>query len=649
MCGIAGVFHYAGGGRADVDTVRRMNDAMFHRGPDDAGVHDDGAIALGHRRLSVIDLSVAGHQPMSNADESLWVTYNGELYGWPEQRDRLRRRGHSFRGTSDTEALLHLYEEHGDGLLEHLRGMFAFGLFDRRRRRLLLARDRTGIKPIYYHDAGRGMVFAYVLMALLHDPGVARTVDPAAVADYLTFRYVPAPRTALNGVRKLPAGHYLTSDADGVRVRRYWRLPVAEAGVDDGPDHYREGLRELLEDAVDSHLAADVPLGAFLSGGIDSSAVVALMSRVSAQPVRTCSVGFEEGGVSELAHARRVAEHLGTEHTELVVRPRAMDLLPRLVRQLDEPFAAPSAIPTFCVAEAARRDVTVALSGDGGDEAFAGYTTYAFARDYQRFDAFPRFLRRAAALPSGRLPFEHSLGRRLRRVGMDPVERHLEVMALFRRAELALLLSPQWRAELSAHDPTRLARDRFGHARPGGDLAALLHLDAETYMVDDVLTKVDRTSMLVSLEVRVPLLDHRVQEFAARIPFRYKLRGDVTKWVLRESVRDLLPADILARGKQGFGVPVEHWLGADFEALSRAVLLDGSVGRRGWFDPAAVRTLVAGGAGVATGRDRANRLWALVCLELWAQTFLDGSTRGSAATGPGCSATVLPRTGVGQR
>ena len=629
MCGIAGVFHY-GGGAADPGLVRRMTDVQSHRGPDDSGVWADGAVALGHRRLSIIDLSAGGHQPMPNPDGSVWVTYNGELYGWPALREELAARGHRFRGTSDTEALLHLFEERGDALLERLRGMFAFGLYDARRRRLLLARDRFGKKPLYYHDDGRRIVFASELKALLQDPGVARQVDPRAVADYLTYQYVPSPGSILQGVRKLAPGHYLTADADGVAVHRYWSLPVPAPEADRGMAYYRDELRARLEDAVRLRLLSDVPLGAFLSGGIDSSAVVALMRAVSTGDIRTFSIGFEEADFSELPHARRVAEHLGTVHTEHVVRPAALTELPRLVWGLDEPFADASMIPTFYVAREARREVTVALSGDGGDETFAGYVTYGWARTYSRVDVLPLAVRRRLAWPAAHLDVDHPVGRRLRRMGMRVVDRHLDVMAAFRGVERDAVLSADLRADLGDHDPFGAARAQYDRARRLGEVPALLHLDASTYLSDDVLTKVDRTSMLNSLEVRAPLLDHEVQEFAATIPFHHKLAGDVTKSVLRESVRDLLPPEILARGKQGFGVPLDRWLGADFGRLAREVLLDTRARDRGWLDQGAVRALLDGER--LRAAEKARRLWTLVCLELWAQTFLDRPA--GAATGP---------------
>ncbi len=620
MCGINGVYHYRGG-VADAALVERQALLMRHRGPDDHGLWHEGPVALGHRRLAIVDLSPGGHQPMANEDGSLWVTFNGELYNWPEVRGPLVERGHRFRGASDTEMILHLYEERGDEVPSLLRGMFAFGLYDRPHRRLLLARDRLGKKPLYYHDDGRRLVFASELKALLLDPSVPREVDEAALADYLTLQYVPSPATIFRGVRKLPAAHRLVCDGRGVRVERYWSLPVEpDAGHPEA--HYRERLRELLADAVRVRLMSDVPLGAFLSGGIDSGVIAALMSREMREPVKTFSIGFEEQDFSELQHARRVARHLGTDHHELIVRPRALELLPRLVWQLDEPFADASMIPTWHVAQMARRHVTVALSGDGGDEAFGGYTTYAWARRYAALDRIPRPLRRLAGLPARGLAPDHPLGRKLRRVSHEVVDRHLEVMSFFPPRELSRLLARPLRERLRGHDPYAAAREAHARARAAaGDLPALLAMDAATYMIDDVLVKVDRTSMLESLEVRCPLLDHRVLEFVARVPFEHKLRGDVSKWLLKEVARDLLPPEILRRPKQGFGMPLEHWFGGDFGRLAHEVLLDPRALGRGWFDPRAVRGLLDGGD-ARTGR-RARQTWALVCLELWAQTFLD--------------------------
>ncbi|HEV2105443.1 MAG TPA: asparagine synthase (glutamine-hydrolyzing), partial [Candidatus Eisenbacteria bacterium] len=593
MCGINGVFWYRGG-EADGARVARQAHAQRHRGPDDAAVWCEGPAALGQRRLAIVDLSPGGRQPLANEDGSVWVTFNGELYNWPEVMPVLAARGHRFRGRSDTEMLVHLWEERGPALVEALRGMFAFALYDRNRRTLLLARDRAGKKPLYYHDDGRRLVFASELKALLLDPSVPRDVDPCAIADFLTFQYVPSPQTIWRGIRKLPAGHRLVCDANGPRVERYWQLPL-ETDPSLPPAEAVARLRVLLAEAVRIRLMSDVPLGAFLSGGIDSSVVVALMAQASPTPVRTFSIGFEEDDASELEHARRVARHLGTDHHELVVRPQALELLPRLVWGLDEPFADASMIPTYHVARMARRHVTVALSGDGGDEMFGGYTTYAWSLAYARVDALPLPLRRLAAVPAAVLPPDHPLGRKLRRLAQGPGMRHLEVMAHFPPRDLAAVLTAGLRAEVADHDPFAAARALYARAaRALGPVPALLPLDALTYMTDDVLVKVDRASMLNSLETRAPLLDQEVMEFAARLPFDRKLRGGVGKWILRECVRDLLPPEILARGKQGFGVPLERWFGGDFGRLAREILLDPRTRARGWLDPRGVAAVVHG-------------------------------------------------------
>ena len=620
MCGILGVFWYRGG-EADARLVQAQGCAQRHRGPDDADVWAEGPVALGHRRLSIVDLSPGGRQPLANEDGTVRVVQNGELYNWPEVMPQLLARGHRFRGRSDTEMLVHLWEEHGPEMLPLLRGMFAFGLYDSKRRTLMLARDRVGKKPLYWHDDGRRLVFASELKALVADPSVPRDVDPRAIADYLTFQYVPSPGSIFAGVHKLPAGHRLLCDEHGPRIERYWELPLTPDPAISEQDAV-DGLRERLREAVRVRLMSDVPLGAFLSGGVDSSAVVALMTQVSSARVRTFSVGFEDEDASELPHARAVARHLGTEHHELILRPRALELLPRLVWGLDEPFADASMLPTYHVSEMARHHVTVALSGDGGDEAFAGYSTYPWGLSYARVDTVPRALRRTLGVPGEWLPPDHPLGRRLRRVAMSPVDRHLDAMSHFPPRERHLVLTPELRAAVAEHEPW--AASRALHARAArtlGQVPALAAMDALTYMTDDVLVKVDRTSMLNSLETRAPLLDHHVLEWAARLPFQYKLRGDVSKWVLRESVRPLLPPAILARGKQGFGVPLDRWFGGHLDQLARDVLLDARARRRGWLDPRATERLLT--RADLRNELRAKRVLTLVCLELWAQCYLD--------------------------
>ena len=596
-------------------------EVLRHRGPDDGGVWCDGAVALGHRRLSIVDRTSAGHQPMSNEDGSVWVTCNGELYNWPETRPLLMRRGHQVRSGSDSEMLVHLWEEQGPALLESLRGMFAFGLYDVGRRTLMLARDRAGEKPLYWHDDGRRIVFASEIKALLADASVPCDVDLCSLAEALTLQYVPSPGTIWKGVRKLPAGHRLMCDAAGPRVERYWRLPL-EPDTSIRPGDAVSRLGELLAESVRVRLMSDVPLGALLSGGIDSSTVVAHMAAMGGAPVRTFSIGFEGEDVSELRHARTVSQHLGTVHEELVVKANALELLPRLVCALDEPFFDDSFIPTHYVAELARRQVTVVLSGDGGDETFAGYRTYRAATRRVGAMRTPIFLRRLAAQAGRLFPAGHRLGQTLRRLPLNVLDRHLEVMSCFTRSDLALLLAPEMRGALARHDPYQAARECYAHANQTiGSVPSLLALDFETFLAEDILVKVDRMSMLHSLEVRAPLLDHVLLEYVARLPFDLKLRGDTSKWALRESVRHLLPPGILERDKQGFGVPLRRWFGEDLGRLSREVLLDSRARRRGWLDYRRVERLVAEAEG-PDGR-KVRQIFALICLELWAQAWVD--------------------------
>ena len=623
MCGIAGVA-IRDGGLVDEGLVRAMTDVLAHRGPDGAGVHVEGRVGLGHRRLAIIDLSAAAGQPMAGADGRAWITFNGEIYNFRELRRELESLGHRFRTSSDTEVILAAYAAWGTECVSRLRGMFAFGIWDRERRRLFLARDRVGIKPLFYAWDGRRLLFASELKAILQDPVVPRELNWAALRDYLTLLYVPAPRTIFRHVYKLPPGSSLLLDLDhgDPQVGRYWRLAFV-------PDRSRseaewlEGLRWHLEDAVRSHLVSDVPVGAFLSGGVDSSTVVALMARAGGSPVRTFSIGFDEADFDELAHARRVARRYATDHYEFVVKPDALESLPRLAEQFDEPYGDASALPTYYVAKITREQVTVALSGDGGDENFAGYRRYARALAFhERLDRGPgRLAKPFFRLAADLWPAEMRGRGFLELLGADPVARYFRMVAYQSSETLRRLLTPEARANVEAEVDAAAFGRLAEESRAPDYVAALQYVDIQTYLPDDILTKVDRTSMLVSLEVRVPLLDHVLMEFVAAMPTSLKLRDGLGKLILKQAMAGDLPEETLQRRKMGFGVPLGAWFRHELADYTRAVLLGRRARERGLVDLDTVaRLLERHRTGAA---DHSSCIWSLLCLEEWACRWLD--------------------------
>ncbi len=632
MCGIAGIADVAGR-VADEALLRAMTSVQAHRGPDGEAVVCRGPVGLGHRRLAIIDLNT-GDQPMANEDGSIWIVFNGEIYNFHELRRELEARGARFRTVSDTEVILKAYEADGPACVERLRGMFAFAILDERRRRLLLARDRAGIKPLVYAWDGRRLLFGSEIKAILQDPHVDRDLDQEALGDYLTYHYVPAPRTIFRAVRKLPPASTLLLPLDGGEpvVSEYWRLRFApDPHVTES--EWIERLRTHLADAVRSHMVSDVPIGAFLSGGVDSSTVVALMAQASAAPIRTFSIGFDEADFDELRFARQVATRYGTDHYELVVKPSALEILPKLAWHFDEPFADSSAIPTYYVAKITREHVTVALSGDGGDENFAGYRRYARAVGlHERLDrgaaALLRRLFRAAAsaLPVG-APGQAYAGL----LGAGPIDRYRRLVAYQRRETLRRLLSD----DLAALARSAASADTFARlaARSGAPdyVTALQYIDVYTYLPGDILTKVDLTSMAVSLESRVPLLDHKLMEFVATIPSSLKLRNGTGKYLLKRAMATSLPVEILTRRKMGFGVPLAAWFRSELRDMTRDVLLSPAARQRGLFRIKEVETLLK--THDAGRRDCSARLWALVCFELWMRQWADrgpASARGAA-------------------
>jgi asparagine synthase (glutamine-hydrolysing) len=628
MCGIAGLF-YADQDRPVVPGIlKAMGDAIAHRGPDAEGFWVDPGLGLAHRRLSIIDLE-GGDQPIGNEDDSVQVVFNGEIYNYQDLRRDLEVQGHRFRTRSDTEVLVHLYEELGDRLVERLRGMFAFALWDRPRRRLILARDRVGIKPLYvYRDADK-LLFGSELKAILAHPGVAREVDPAAVEDYLAFGMVPGPRSIFRGIEKLPPGHVLSAVAgDWDRpARRYWELRIE-------PDHrptaedWQEAIRAKLGESVRLHLIADVPVGAFLSGGVDSSIVVALSAGRVAGPLETFSIGFREEAFSELPYAREVAGWFGTRHAEEVVTPDAASLLDDLTRFYDEPFADPSAVPTFLVSRLASRRVKVALSGDGGDEGFGGYARYAHdLKEAAVRRRLPAVFRRLVLGPAARSwPKADWLPRPLRaktlltNLSLDAAGAYANTLMVCRGPLRRRLVTPGMADALADHDPGRVVRKGFARVSPLDPLAGMIATDVALHLPDDFLVKVDRASMAHGLEVRPPLLDHELLELAARIPSRWKVRGGTTKWVFKRAYRRDLPAGVLDRPKQGFEVPVDVWLRGPLRGAFESTALAPGSRVAGLIDQAAVRQLyrqhLAG-----TGRHGAV-LWSLIVLAHWAERYL---------------------------
>jgi asparagine synthase (glutamine-hydrolysing) len=639
MCGIVGAAWTEGRRALPGDVLAAMMARIAHRGPDDEGTYRDDHAALGFRRLSIVDLE-GGHQPLSNEDGTVWVVFNGEIYNFPALRRRLEARGHSLRSLGDTEVLVHLYEDEGTGLFALLRGMFALAIWDAPRRRLVLGRDRLGQKPlIYRHDGGR-IVFASELKSLLAMPPgeMPRRVDPLALDRYLTYGYVPHPRTILQGVHKLPPAHYAVWHEGHLELGRYWE-PDWDLERDGPPGEDVERLRDTLGEAVREQMVADVPLGAFLSGGVDSTIIVGLMQRASSRPVKTFSIGFDDPAFDESRYAEIAAKHLGTEHHAFVVSPKAWETLPALSWQFDEPFADSSAVPTWYVSRETRREVTVALTGDAGDELFAGYDRYRAVALASLLDRLPAGPRGVLSGPLARaLPASARSRTRLRRmrrwlegVGEGLVPRYLRWGCQFDEPGRAALYSDDWIGALAEAaearpdeaDPASMLERAFAAAPRRDPVTRAMVADLLTYLPCDLLVKVDMASMANSLECRGPFLDHRVVELAMMMPVRRKLRlrGGRSKVVLKQAFADLLPPPIRTRPKMGFGVPIDRWFRGELKDELRAVLLDPVALGRGLFRPEAVAALIE--EHVSGRREHPYRLWCLLMLELWFRNHLD--------------------------
>jgi asparagine synthase (glutamine-hydrolysing) len=634
MCGICGIFDAEGRGVSQEPLVRRMASVIAHRGPDEEGYHVSPHCVLGHRRLKIIDLSPRGRQPMTNEDGMIWISFNGEIYNYLDLRDRLVRSGHQFRSESDTEVLVHLYEEKGESFLNDLNGMFALALWDARRGKLLLARDRFGKKPLYYFIDGSRLLFASEVKGVLADPLVPRKIDPEALSAYLSLGYVPSPACIFKGIQKLPPASWMTIQLDpatrGLKTdgpHRYWTLRYQpDSRLTEKECVPR--IQDLIRDAVRIRLFSDVPLGAFLSGGLDSSTIVAAMAEVSKTPVETFSAGFDEESFDELRFAEIVAKRFDTNHHVLHCSPNVLDILPKLVYHFDEPFADSSAIPTYCISEAARQQTTVILSGDGGDEIFAGYTRYddgmglwrqqktltgILARGIYRFlaDLYPVKSRGWGLLNKRSLP---------------ALDSYIADLCIYQPPQERALLADEW-GSVSDGQAFQLGRD-FANAVGGEEfLSKMQGMDQMLYLPDDILVKVDRASMAVGLETRAPLMDYRLAEFMSTVPENLRYRNGIKKYLLKEAVRTKLPAEIIDRPKMGFAVPLKHWFKGQSADLVSDVLLSKSARERGIFRPQELKRLVDGHHG---SRDFSSQLWAAVFFESWCQKWLDHSATATA-------------------
>jgi asparagine synthase (glutamine-hydrolysing) len=623
MCGITGIFEFQRKEEISRDLVHRMNETIVHRGPDDEGIYVGPGIGLGFRRLSIIDLA-GGHQPISNEDGRIWVMLNGEIYNYPELRKDLESRGHRFSTRSDTETIVHLYEEYGEQCFSRLRGMFAVVLWDSRKEKVLLARDRVGKKPLFYFADNRRILFGSELKAILAADSLPRVLDHQALSDYFSLGYIPAPKTIYRAVRKVLPGHYLEASASGIRETSYWELSFGNV-ENRSEEEWCELLRHELCEATRVRLMSDVPLGAFLSGGLDSSSVVAIMSHLMKRPVTTCSIGFEEQEYNEANFARQVAQQFHTDHHEEIIRPNALEILNKLVWHYDEPFADSSAIPTYYVSRAARRHVTVALGGDGGDESFAGYRRYVFDQWENRLRRFvPQLLRGAVFGPLGQwypalawAPRIFRAKATLQSLSRSPLEGYFNSISIFRPQEKTPLFTGDFHRTLAGYDSIDVLRYHYDRAGTDDLLSRIQYVDIKAYLPDDILVKVDRASMAVSLEVRAPLVDHRLIERAAAIPSPLKLNGRTGKLIFKKMMSSTLSDDILHRSKQGFAVPLDRWFRAELRDMAHDAIFfsadDGLLDRRFlkkiWDQHQQRRC------------DRSAHLWTVLMFQKWKETF----------------------------
>lgn len=627
MCGIAG-FINRNGGPVDRPVLEAMNRAIAHRGPDDDGFYINENVGLAMRRLSIIDLA-GGQQPMHNSDGSKWIVFNGEIYNYQELRSTLDQIGHKFYTNSDTEAIVHLYDEYGEHCVDHLRGMFAFAIWDERDKSLFLARDRVGKKPLLYsHQPNGDLIFGSEFQALLRHPSIGREIDHDAIDNYFSYLCIPAPQTAYKQIRKLEPAHWLRWKDGQIETKRYW-TPDFSRKIKISEKEAIEETTRILRESTKLRLISEVPLGAFLSGGVDSSTVVALMAQESSTPVKTFSIGFDEQDFSELKYARRVAEHIGAEYNEFIVRPNALEVLPTLVEHYGEPFGDASAIPTYYVSKETRKHVTVALNGDGGDESFAGYERHSAMLIAEKYRRIPALFRKAFVeapvnlYPTSELKRSRfrDAKRFLQAASLPKTERYFRWMSTFDREAKKRLYTPEFADAVSSQNPSNVMDKWFAKANGSGILDATLLSDMMTYLPNDLLVKVDIASMANSLEARSPFLDHKVIEFAASLPENLKMQRFQTKSLLKKVAARLVPPEVVYRRKMGFGVPVGKWFRGEMKEFVRDVLLSQKALARGITEPEVVRRYVL--EHTNGERDHQFQLWTLLMLELWFQRFID--------------------------
>jgi len=628
MCGIVGRYNFLSGAPVKGILLRGMCDFLAHRGPDGEGIFIDGSLGLGHRRLAVIDLTPAAHQPMVSRDGRVAIVYNGEIYNFRELRKSLEACGHEFRSQSDTEVILACYREYGVKCLDYLKGMFAFAIWDSNEQSLFLARDRVGKKPLFYWIDHDGIAFASEPKAFLADPGFKAEANLEAISHYLTLQYVPSPFSAFKGIRKIQPAHYMIVKDGRLQIERYWRLSYRNT-CSGSEEELSQELLVKLKKAVDSRLISDVPLGAFLSGGIDSSVIVAIMAKLGVGPLKTFSIGFEQSEYNELPYARLIANRYGTDHQEFVVSPKASEIFPKLIWHYNEPFGDSSAIPSFYLSQMTRQHVTVALNGDGGDENLAGYDRYLASKLGRYYDSLPDICQRILQLTGDCLPergkAKSILGkakRFLALLGERPESRYAHLMSHFFASLKSQVCTDEFLLETNLADSEKFIFEAFEGSDAPDLVDATLDVDVNTYLPEDLLVKVDIATMAYGLEARSPFLDHEFMEFCASLPSHMKLRGRTKKFILKLALSELLPKEIINRPKMGFGVPIDHWFRHELKEMAYDILLSSRTIQRGYFHEKVIKQLLD--EHVSGVRNWHYQLWNLLVLELWHRMFIDG-------------------------